>query len=66
MGRATVPSEVTIVPAEELPPPPPPLAPPPAEVPQIVKPELVTEPSVYHDIVCPALMLTPLGPEEPE
>ena len=33
---------------------------------QIVKPEPVTEPSVYHDIVCPALMLTPFGPEEPE
>ena len=33
---------------------------------QIVKPEPVTEPSVRHDIVCPALMLTPFGTEEPE
>ena len=36
------------------------------DMPQIVKPERVTEPSVYHDIVCPALMLTPLGPLLPE
>jgi len=31
-----------------------------------VKPEYETEPSVYHDMVCPALMLTPLGPLVPE
>ena len=33
---------------------------------QIVKPDLVTEPSVYHVIVAPELMLTPLGPLVPE
>ena len=33
--------------------------------PQIVKPAPVTEPSVYHVIVSPELMLTPFGPEEP-
>ena len=32
---------------------------------QMVKPVAVTDPSVDHDIVCPALMLTPLGPEVP-
>ena len=32
---------------------------------QIVKPDLVTEPSVYHDIVSPELMLTPSGPLVP-
>ena len=36
------------------------------EAPQIVNPERVTDPSVRHDIVCPALMLTPLGPLVPE
>ena len=33
--------------------------------PQMVKPVAVTDPSVDHDIICPALMLTPLGPEVP-
>ena len=33
---------------------------------QIVKPDLVTEPSVYHDIVWPELMLTPLRLLVPE
>ena len=33
---------------------------------QIVKPDLTIELSVYHDIVSPALMLTPLGPLVPK
>ena len=32
---------------------------------QMVKPALITDPSVYHVIVCPADMATLLGPVEP-